>query len=259
VVSSAFVRALIVAAAGFSILAGCAIHPRYGWVGTGAFPKGFMKKQLVRGSRTRTYGFFIPTAYNPQSKCPVIIFLHGVGEGGSDGTSELRVGLAPYIADNFEFPFICIFPQSESGEWDENSEAAADVITCLDDVSQSYSVDAERVILTGYSTGGYGTYAIGAKYKDRFAALVPMASSDDARRWAPQLVKMPIRAYCNQGDIFATLGANDRGMVEHIRSLGGKDQEFMETHDPGHNCWDGVYNSGELFSWMLQQRRHGGA
>lgn len=221
---------------------------------------GFISKKLVRGNRTRNYSMFVPTTYRPETRYPVIIFLHGVGEGGSDAQKNLTVGLAPFVADRMgEFPFICIFPQSESGGWDENSDAATDVIACLDDVSKTYNVDADRVILTGLSTGGYGTYAIGAKYKDRFAALVPMASNANATKWASDLVNMPIRAYCNGGDMFGGFGGNDRGMVERIKTLGGKNQEYTQTNDAGHNCWEGVYGSGELFSWMLQQRRRGTA
>jgi len=217
--------------------------------------RGFMHKTLVRGDRNRNYGLFIPNIQS--ARYPVIIFLHGVGEGGSDATKNLRVGLGPFVADRqSDFPFICIFPQSESGGWDENSEAATDVIAILDDVSKNYPVDPDRVILTGLSTGGYGTYAIGAKYKDRFAALVPMGSNASASKWAQDLVDMPIHAYCNGGDMFGGFGGNDRGMVERIKSLGGKLQEFTQTNDPGHDCWDRVYSEGDLFAWLLQQRRH---
>ena len=130
----------------------------------------------------------MPLAYDPKMAYPVIIFLHGMGEGGNDAHANMRVGLAPFVHDKeATFPFICIFPQSASGGWNENSEAAVDVIAELDQVSSEYHVDQDRVILTGLSTGGYGTWAIGAKYKDRFAALVPMgtpAAGDSARRQA---------------------------------------------------------------------------
>jgi poly(3-hydroxybutyrate) depolymerase len=221
-------------------------------------PRGFMIKTLTRGDRVRKYGLFVPTTYSANRKYPVIVFLHGVGEGGNDARSNLRVGLAPFVAaQTANFPFICIFPQSESGNWDANSAAATDVIACLDAVSKQYSVDQDCVCLTGLSTGGYGTWAIGAKYKDRFAALAPMASNGGVDKFASELVGMPIRAYCNAGDMFGGMGLNDRAGVEKIRSLGGTKAEFTETHDGGHNCWEGVYGSGELFAWLQQQRRHG--
>jgi predicted peptidase len=237
--------------------AGCQANTAEGALGTGL--TGFMRKEMVRGTRKRVYGLFVPPGYDKRKKFPVIVFLHGMGEGGNDAKANLRVGLAPHVyARRDTFPFICIFPQSESGEWNENSEAAADVIPCLDDVAKHYNVDADRVILAGISTGGYGAYAIAAKHKGRFAGLVPMATNADVRKFAPGLVNMPIRAYCNVDDGIAGFGLYDRSVVETLRSLGGRGQEFIDARGSGHNCWDRVYSAGEVFGWMLGRRRDRG-
>ncbi|HUO11037.1 MAG TPA: prolyl oligopeptidase family serine peptidase [Phycisphaerae bacterium] len=217
-------------------------------------PTGFMIKTLHRGDRERKYGLFVPVAYSPTQAYPVIIFLHGMGEGGSDARANMRVGLAPFVHDRqSDFPFICIFPQSSSGGWDENSEAAADAIAELDAVSAAYHVDQDRVSLTGLSTGGYGTWAIGAKYKDRFAALVPMGSSSYDGKDAQNLVDMPIWAFHNDGDMFAGVW-NDTSMVDKVNSLGGHAK--INTYGAlGHDVWETVYAKGELFDWLLQQRK----
>jgi predicted peptidase len=218
--------------------------------------KGFMFKTLVRGTHTRKFGLFVPLSYRPTTKYPVVIFLQGIGEGAGIGEGDgknMTVGLGPFVGRTKDtFQFICIFPQS-SGGWDANSQYAEDVITALDEVSKSYSVDPDRVILTGLSTGGYGTYVIGAKYADRFAAIVPMGSNGRDTSVAPLLKNVAVRAYCSEtGDIFA--GDNDKVMVESIRAAGGR-AEFIATPTVGHNCWDYVYGSGDLFAWMQAQRR----
>jgi predicted peptidase len=219
--------------------------------------KGFMIKEIVRGERVRKYGLFVPLHYSDggTTKYPVIIFLHGVGEGGNDARANLTVGLAPYVADQAEtFNFFVIFPQSSNGQWDPNSESATDVIAELDAVARDYrNVDLDRVSLTGLSTGGYGTWEIGAKNKDRFAALVPMGSSASAFEQAPNLVSMPIRVYHNDGDIAAAM-YNDEVMVQKIQSLGGK-AELFKTDGPGHDCWDIAYGQTDLFTWLAHQRR----
>jgi predicted peptidase len=221
----------------------------------GAGPQGFMIKQIARGDRTRKYGVFVPLAYDPNQAYPVIIFLHGLGEGGSDAHANMRVGLAPFVHDReATFPFICIFPQSSSGSWNENSDAAKDVIAELDQVSKDYHVDQDRVCLTGLSTGGYGTWAIGAKYKNRFAALAPMGTSASDIKDAQTLVDMPVWAFHNTGDMFAGVW-NDTSMVAKINSLGGHAK--INTYGAlGHDVWETVYAKGELFDWMLAQRRH---
>jgi predicted peptidase len=219
-------------------------------------PKGFQYRTLTRGLRVRKYGLFIPVSYRPSKKYPVIVYLHGIGEsqgvGEGDG-KNLNVGLGPSVAFQKDtFPFIVIFPQCD-GKWDPNSPYAEDVIAALDDVSKTYSVDQDRVTLTGTSIGGYGAYAIGARYHDRFAAIVPLCSNQMDLADVPALTKVPIRAYVSSsGDMFA--GTHDLEMVEAIAANGGK-AEFITTPTVGHNCWDYVYSRPELFAWIAQQRR----
>ncbi len=246
--------AVCVAVSGVSILGGCNGARSDAVDSVSAGPTGFMIQTLHRGDRERKYGLFVPVAYNPAQAYPVIIFLHGMGEGGNDARANMRVGLAPFVHDRqADFPFICIFPQSSTGGWDENSDAAQDAIAELDAVSAAYHVDTDRVSLTGLSTGGYGTWAIGAKYKNRFAALVPMGSSSYDGKDAPKLVDMPIWAFHNTGDMFAGVW-NDTEMVDKVNSLGGHAK--INTYGAlGHDVWETVYAKGDLFQWLLEQRK----
>jgi len=217
-------------------------------------PNGFMIETVHNAGRDRKYGLFVPLNYNPKVNYPVIIFLHGMGEGGNSAKKNLRVGLAPFVADRAgNFPFICIFPQSPNGNWDEDSDAASDVIACLTEVSRKYSVDAARVYLTGLSTGGYGTWAIGAKYRERFAALVPMGTSKNPCEFADLLTSMPIRCYHNNGDFCAAMW-NDDSMCDRINMLGGH-AEMIKTDGPGHDCWEIAYGETDMFSWLLTKQR----
>jgi predicted peptidase len=218
--------------------------------------KGFMYRTLARDFHVRKYGLFIPMNYKPTKKYPVIIFLHGIGESAGLGEGDgknLEVGLGPSVAIQKDtFPFICIFPQCD-GNWNPNSEYAEDVVAALDDVAKHYSVDQDRVTLTGTSIGGYGTYAIGSKYYDRFAAIVPLCSNQEDFNAVTNLTKLPVRAYVSKtGDMFAQ--DHDRNMVLAIAAAGGN-AELIPTPTVGHNCWDWVYSQPELYAWMAQQRR----
>jgi len=220
---------------------------------------GFLVKEHKRASgEVRRYGMFVPNSYAKSIKYPVIIFLHGVGEGGSDARSNLRVGLAPFVADRANsFPFIVIFPQSSGGGWSASGAEADDIIGILNTVSKEYNVDMDRVSLTGLSTGGYGTWAIGAKYANTFAALAPMGSSSAIGDTEAKMLadaKIPIRAYANPGDMFAGMGLNDPGMVERVKKYGGKAEFLDDVRGSGHNIWDPVYSDGRLFNWLLTQR-----
>ena len=80
-----------------------------------------------------------------------------------------------------------------------------------------------------------------------------MGSNGAALGEAAKLTRVAMRAYCSKsGDILA--GNNDRNMVEKINLLGGR-AEFIQTPTNGHDCWEYVYGGGELFDWLLVQRR----
>lgn len=193
---------------------------------------------------------FLPFNYDPAKKWPAIVFLQGVGEGGSDGVKNVTVGLGPAIAKRAKtFDFIAIFPQS-GGFWTSDGSHQM-AIDCLDAASKQYSIDPARVSLTGLSTGGKGVWLIGAKYNNRFAALVPMCAYS-GESVADKLTKTPVWAFHNNGDMFVFAGST-KATVKKINSLGGNAKQTIYSA-VGHDCWNRAYND-ELFAWLRQQRR----
>jgi len=212
---------------------------------------GFMVKTVRVGNEDHKFGLFIPHQYDTQTRWPVIVFLHGLMEGGSDGTSCMNVGLGPAIAKRAAtFPFIAIFPQSND-HW-KTETGAQIVLAALDKIQHDYSTDVQRVILSGLSDGGYGTWAIGARYPTRFSALVPMAGYADLDH-VSMLTTIPIWCFHNNGDFLVNVSAS-RDMCDRIKAAGGNPR-YTEYSSIGHNCWDEAYDQGELFNWMLAQRR----
>ena len=212
---------------------------------------GFMVKQANIDGESHNYGLFIPHKYNPQQKWPVIVFLHGVLEAGSNGTSNMGQGIGPVIGENPEkYPFIVVFPQS-SGDWTGPAREKL-ALAVLDDVQRHYSLDPSRVILTGLSNGGYGVWHIGAMHPERFAALVPVAGYSDYDD-VPKLTSMPIRCFHNSGDFLVSAGGS-REMCSRINAAGGHAQ-YTQLDAVGHECWVEVYGNQELLDWMLAQRR----
>ncbi len=237
-------------------LTGCGDGPETPLEDLGTGPTRLMIKTLDRGTRHRQYALFVPLSYGKDktTRFPVIIHLHPLADHGNDPRAIFPSGLGVWVENQIaSFPFIVIFPQSEDGWWKPDSEDAADVIAELDAVAATYPIDTDRVTLTGIGTGGRGTWAIGAKYPDRFAALVPMASTGSSLADAGKLIHVPVRAYHNGGDWLSPV-ANDEAMVQKINSLGGSAQ-FFKTDGPGVDCWEMAYGEGDLFDWLLRQRR----
>lgn len=74
---------------------------------------GFLDRSVSLGGQIYKYQIFVPPAYTPSQRWPVILFLHGAGERGSDGYIQTQVGLASAIRQNAaRFPSIAVFPQA---------------------------------------------------------------------------------------------------------------------------------------------------
>jgi predicted peptidase len=214
---------------------------------------GFVVREVTNKSGSHKYSVFVPHDYSPSRKYPAIVFLHGIGEAGGDGKKATTVGIGPAIARRKgEFPFIVVFPQA-GWNW-TTREAGQLVLDVIDDASKAYAIDRERVSLTGLSSGGKGTWVLGARYPNEWSALVPMGGYA-AYDVVPALVKtkIPVWALHNSGDFIVPVGGT-RGMIKKIKQAGGNPR-YTEYGAVGHNCWDKAYDEGELFEWLQQQRR----
>jgi predicted peptidase len=213
---------------------------------------GFILSQSHGAAGEHNYSVFIPRDYNPAQKYPTIVFLHGVGEAGSDGIGCTTVGLGPHIAElNGSFPFIVVFPQTG---WDWCSSTSEQImLDALTDAEKHYSIDQDRVSLTGMSSGGKGTWVLGARHPEIFSALVPMGGFS-ATDVVPQLKNYPIWALHNSGD-FVVPVSGTRDMIAQIRAEGNTNVHYDEFDQGGHDCWDAAYAKGDLFNWMQTQRR----
>lgn len=214
---------------------------------------GFTVRASTGAAGVHKYSVFIPRDYTPSKQYPTIVFLHGIGESGSDGIGSTKVGLGPRIAKlNGNFPFIAIFPQTG---WDWTSKESDDIMMdAIKDVQSAYSVDKDRISVTGMSSGGKGVWALGSRHLDTFAALVPMGgyAYDDAIEPLAKS-RIPIWALHNSGDFIVPVGGT-RKMNKEISAKGGN-IKYQEFDAVGHNCWDAAYDSGDLFTWLQNQRK----
>jgi predicted peptidase len=212
---------------------------------------GFFIRDLNVDGGSHKYGLFLPHNYKPNVPTPAIVFLHGVLQAGGDGRSEMGQGLGPNISRNPErFPCIAIFPQS-GGDWTGEARDRL-CMAVIDDVAAHYAIDPDRVVLTGLSNGGYGTWHIGANHPDRFAALVPVSGNADYES-VSKLTRIPIWCFHNSGDFIIGSG-NSREMIRLINEAGGH-AKYTQFNAVGHECWNEVYGDPKVIEWMLAQRR----
>ena len=195
----------------------------------------------------------MPEGYDGSKVFPVILFLHGAGERGQDGIMPAQSGLGPAILNRpGGVPAMVVFPQARE-TWAAGSADSNAALAALDDVMTSYAADPQRVILTGLSMGGRGSWELAAAHPEQFAAVVPICGRGRPER------RQPSSRRCRSGRSAATPTAtptvlNMRTMVEALQHAGAH-ARITEYRGVGHNSWDRAYNDPELIDWMLDQRK----
>ena len=212
---------------------------------------GFFQTEVTVDSEPHAVWVFIPKNYQPNRRYPAILFLHGLFEAGHGGDKVLSAGLGPVIAeDPNDWPFITIFPQSEGNWRGEDKDRLA--MAALDFAEQHWAIDQDRVILAGLSYGGLGTWEIGARHPERFAALVPV-SGHSAIDVVEQVVTLPVWAFCSKDDPWVK-SENSELMCQEIDLHGGR-AKLTEFPGSGHDAWAMAIDKSDLVQWMLIQKR----
>ncbi|WP_136024916.1 carboxylesterase family protein [Microbacterium sp. K27] len=199
------------------------------------------------------YLVHLPNDYetDPDRLWPLVLFLHGAGERGSD-VDLAAVHGPPRLADaGHEFPFILVTPQCpESSQW------VAELTTLsvlLDEVAAAHRIDPARVAVTGLSMGGFGTWSLAVRYPDRFAAIAPICGGLWMQSAAP-IRALPTWAFHGDADDVVPISATEQ-IVAELRSLDA-DVRFTRYAGVGHDSWTETYANPELYSWLLSHRQN---
>lgn len=202
---------------------------------------------------------YVPEDYDPDKKWPLIVFLHGMGERGSDGQRQTEVGIGEVIRSNPErFPCLVYMPQCSTDTFwssatnEKGAPADVHITQGIETVLGKYNIDEDRVSLTGLSMGGYGTFAYGAKHIDRFSALMPICGGGNVDD-AAALAKRPMWVFHGGADPVVN-PEQSRRMIKATKQAGG-DVRYTEYEGVGHNSWDNAYGSADAIAWLLAQKR----
>jgi predicted peptidase len=194
------------------------------------------------------YLVYLPSAYKDDNKkWPLVLFLHGAGERGSDLNFVNRNGPTKLVEEGKDFPFIMISPQCPLGQrWD-----ARELSTLLDEIEKIYSVDKNKEYVTGLSMGGEGTWKLIMAEPDRFAAAAPVCGRTGSSYLdASKLEDLPLWIFHGAMDDVVSLDESVR-MVKALEKF-GNDVKFTVYPKANHNAWDETYNNEKLYNWLLE-------
>ena len=182
---------------------------------------------------------------------PMILFLHGAGERGKKSDHLTRHGIPKLISEGKEIPAIVVCPQCpQTFIWNNVVEEVKDIVL---QVAEMFDIKRDRIMVTGSSMGGYGTWEIAMCYPEIFAAAAPVAGGGVTFRTC-KLHNIPIKAYHGNKDD-AVEFINSELMVNAVNRFGGS-AELVILDNMGHNdAIDFAYRSTDLISWLISNRK----
>lgn len=230
---------------------------------------GFLDRRLKVAGREYRYQVYVPSDYTTRRSWPVILFLHGAGEGGDDGLRPTEVGIGSAIRRNARnFPVLVVFPQARPGSGEWRGDTAAMALRALDRTIAEFQGDPRRTYLTGLSMGGSGTLRIAAAFPGRFAAIAPIAPDFDHELSRPlpntnptdpylALARAvgPTPAWIFQGRLDKNPPpAETRRLVQALQRF-STEVRYTEYPNVGHDAWVPAYDDPDLIPWLLSHRR----
>ena len=215
-------------------------------------------KREVKKTCQIEYYLYLPKEYDAKSdkKWPLIMFLHGMGERGTN-LAKVKVHGPPKVLGQKALPFIVVSPQCPEDRWWQN-----DVLNALlDEIGEKYAVDTNRVYLTGLSMGGFGTWSLGLQFPERFAAIAPICGGglpilpvgyNDEKKEAVRT--LGVWAFHGAKDPVVKLEESQK-MVDFLKNFGGKDVQLTVYPEAEHDSWTVTYDNPRLYEWFLEHSR----
>lgn len=216
----------------------------------------FVARTYTDSTGTLPYRLFIPTNYNAATKYPLVLFLHGGGENGTDNRLQLTGQTGPLVfasaTNQTTNPSFMVAPQCPVGGYWTYDIQAEQVQGMMDALMAEFPIDADRVYITGLSNGGFGTWDYVTRHPQMYAAAVPMNGGGNTAL-AGQITNLPIWNFhaANDGVIAVSYS---RQMVGAVRRAGGN-VIYTEYTSGGHGIWTPAYNTPILMDWVYSQKR----
>jgi enterochelin esterase-like enzyme len=219
------------------------------------------------------YAIYIPKNYDESRQYPLVIFLHGAwsnhrlglrrvfGQGNLQGADFIKPGNVPNETDleaTRYFPvlkdvdYIVAAPLAR-GTAGYQGIPEQDVYEMLADVKSRFSIDENRIYLTGLSMGGGGTIWLGLTRPDIWAAIAPCcpAPPDGSTDLSANASNLPVHLFIGDKDfLFQTAQVWKKKFETDSRVF-----DYTEYPGIGHNSWEYAYKDGFIFDWFSQFTR----
>lgn len=198
--------------------------------------------------------FFQADFYTPETvteDLPLLIYLHGAGERGTNIDHIYRHGIPKLIRNGRQIEAYVLCPQCPA-EFVWNN-VICELKSLIDAVVAKWNIKPDRICITGGSMGGFGTWEMGLTYPNFFSAIAPVCGGGMSWRCG-RLASLPVKAYHGTADDVVPIVYSEL-MVDAINAVGGHAELVrLDGRDHGQGINE-PYTDLDLIDWILAQRR----
>jgi predicted peptidase len=238
----------------------------------------YEKHWFIQNGDTMPYRILLPPSFDPAKTYPLVFFLHGRGESGSDNEKQLANGAKLFLRDSIreKYPAIVVFPQCPANNYWSNVQAVAKdqkngkrdfffiadgpptdamqaLVQLVGNIMVRYPVKKEQVYVMGLSMGGMGTFELVKRMPGTFAAAIPICGGAHPAT-APQLKGTNWWVF-HGGKDDIVLPSFSEEMVKAMKQS-KVTVNFNLFPSANHNSWDPAFAEPSLMAWLFQQRKN---
>ncbi len=238
----------------------------------------FQRKVYVKEGHSLPYRILFPKNYNPKKSYPLVLFLHGSGERGTDNGKQLKNG-GQWLVDNLreKHPAIAIVPQCpENDYWahvkrevlpkgspmmlkftfykdSTANESLKLVMALLEETQKTMKIDSKRIYVGGLSMGGLGTYELLTREPNKFAAALIICGAVNLDWFTEHNKKTPMWLFHGAIDQVVSV---DYAREAYKRLNDGKREiKYTEYPNVNHDSWNNVFKEPGVFDWLFSHKK----
>ena len=183
---------------------------------------------VTPGGGSMLYAVSVPRNYDGRAPAPLVLVLHSGGERMRYyGSAFMRLLVAPALSD---LRPIMVAPDCPTNSWTDAASEEA-VMALLQDILGRFNIDRRRVLVTGFSLGGRGTWFMASRHADLFTAAIPMAASPGDLP-VERLATMPTYIIHSRDDEVSPFAPDERLAKQLIEK--GRPVRFQALYGLGH-------------------------
>lgn len=210
--------------------------------------KDIAGKTKVEVVQKQELGYLLHIPANTKEKRPLLIFLHGSGEKGTDIEKVKINGPFKYMKSN-ELDCYVLAPQCPDNEY-WNEEVLYQLIL---KIQKENNIDSKRIYLTGLSMGAWGAWNLVYAHPEVFAALVPISGYVDRIPMVEncKIKDIPIRIFHGLLDDVVNVDYSI-AIYKKLKNCNA-DVELTIFDNSRHDSWIRVYDDPKIYDWMFKQ------